>query len=72
MARASQLLVVIALLGGCKQSEFAEGHLNELQKDCTESLNCSAGGGLGVTSADTVTDCVHMAGDELDEAGDTA
>ncbi|HEY2736282.1 MAG TPA: hypothetical protein VGI70_19925 [Polyangiales bacterium] len=72
LSRASQLLVMIALLSGCKPSEFGQAHLNELTKDCTESLNCSAGGGLAASSGVTITDCVHAAGDRLDEAGEAA
>jgi hypothetical protein len=63
---ASQVVVMLALLCGCKQSEFGQMHYSELEKDCMETLACNSGG-LATATQDTVQECVHASADKLDE-----
>jgi hypothetical protein len=65
-ASASQVVVMLALLCGCKQSQFGQAHFEELQKDCTETLACGSGALQG-TAANAIQDCVHESSDKLDQ-----
>jgi hypothetical protein len=61
-------MVMLSLLCGCQQGEFAAMHTSELQKDCTETLRCGSGA-LQSTTANALEECVAAGGDQLDQAG---
>jgi len=66
------LLVVMTGLGlatACGKNDFTDAHVNELRKDCTETLACKSGG-IEFLASDAAQKCVDAAGAELGDSSD--
>src|SRR5262245_5546493 len=64
------VLVALAPLAGCGAGDFTGQHIQELQKDCAETVRCMSGSIVGENS-DTMTNCVEKSGKSLDEADES-